>query len=236
MISTTNTESQPKALHRGLDVLELIARDGSLAFHELQGRVAIPPASFARILAALVERGCLAKGADGRYRLGLDLARLAQSARDMHPLQQAAGDALRAVMKATDEAAELIAFEPGRFVFLDRCQSERAVVLRARPGATFDTRNESAIGQLAIAFGWSGEDTLPAARAKEIREAGFCERLQNHDEVYRGVAAILDGAGQCIGGLAVAAPAYRVGHEERQRFHDVLRKQAELISRNLGGG
>ncbi|NBB94846.1 MAG: helix-turn-helix domain-containing protein [Planctomycetes bacterium] len=40
--------AQPRALHRGLDILELVASAGQACFAELRDRSDIPPASFAR--------------------------------------------------------------------------------------------------------------------------------------------------------------------------------------------
>lgn len=230
-----DVRAQPKALHRGLDVLERVAREGEMGFAELQHGLDIPPASFARILSALVDRGCLIKTDGGRYGLGLALVGLAASARTSNLLVQAAGKALPDLAAATNEAAELVAFEAGRFVFLDRCQSDRAVALVARPGGVFETNSTTAIGRLAMAHGWSGRGELAGEEAEAIRRAGYCQGTQNNDEVIRAVTALYATDGTCVGCLGIAAPAYRVGKAEEKQFRRLLLQKAAVVTERLKG-
>jgi DNA-binding IclR family transcriptional regulator len=225
------------ALTRGLKILSTLgqAEDGPVSYVQLRSLLDIPPASFARLLGDLVEAGYVERIDEG-YRLGLRCVRLALAARDRRPLQLAAGHCLDRIVQRTDEAAELVEFHAGRFIFLDRRQSPRAVVLRAQVGSSFPIHTGNAIGAIALAMGLQGQGRLAKAQADEIRNAGFAEMLQNNGEVYRGAAALRDDQGRCVGCLVVAAPAYRATPDRCGKFRDVLTTHAARMEQVLQAG
>jgi len=224
-----------KALTKGLDILEaLAASDDALAFAELRGRVDVSPASFARFLRILCERGYAVQSSGG-YRLGWSSVKLGLAAREMSSVRELARPHLEEIAAATDESSELAVFESDEFIFLDRVECPRSVVLKARPGSSFPIRDGTAIGRLAIAMGCAPRRGGLAARAaKRVRHDLFAEMLQNDDEVYRSAAPIFGSGGGCIGCICVAAPAFRVGERERKAFRRLLGEHSRELSAKLG--
>ncbi len=229
-----------KALTKGLDILEALqAAEEPQAFAELGRSVDVSSASFARFLKILVARGYVSQDESGRYRLGIRAAGLGLKALSASPLHEVARPHLDEIAAAAGESSELAVFEKGncesdRFVFLERVECPRSVVLKARPGSSFEIRGTTAVGDLATAFGWGPSRGLDGARASRIKSEGFCEKLQNNDECYRAAAPLFDRDGECIGALVVAAPAFRVGGREKRAIRKLLTEQAEAVSAKLG--
>lgn len=71
-------KSLAPALSRGLKVLELITREGSLYYNQLERTIGFNASSLNRILKVLIEEGYINKSDDGRYSPGLKVFALTQ--------------------------------------------------------------------------------------------------------------------------------------------------------------
>lgn len=221
------------ALSRGLEILTALqCPEAPLSFGQLRRRVNIPSATFARLLGELVETGCIQR-TDRGYRLGLRCLGLAMAARSQRPLHIAAGDHLARIVEETGESAELVEFADGHFVFLDRRQSDQAVVLRARVGSRFEIHPSNAIGALAMAEGLEGDGSLSAGPAELFPDRRQAQCFQNRGEVYRAASALFDAGGHCIGCISIAAPAYRATPQRCKVFLDVLARHAADVQNTL---
>jgi DNA-binding IclR family transcriptional regulator len=221
------------AFARGLEILTALQTpEAPLSFGLLRDRVEIPAASFARLLGELVETGCIQK-TDRGYRLGLRCLALAMAARNQRPLHIAAGDHLSQIVEETGESAELVEFFDGQFVFLDRCQSEQAVVLRARVGSRFEIHPSNAIGAVAMAAGLGGNGPLTESPAELFPDRAQAQCFQNRGEVYRAASALFDSRQRCIGCISIAAPAYRATPQRCKGFLEVLARHAAEIQKTL---
>jgi len=229
--------SYGKALRKGLDILEAVRAAGAdgIGYGALRDRIETAPASFARFLKILSERGYVSKGSDGAYRPGWQLAAHSRAALAGYDVRELSCSHLRRLVDETEESAEAAVYEGGHFLFVARAESPRSVVLQARAGSRFPIRGTTALGLLALAFGLAEtDDTTRPEDLAGIRRDGFTELLQNSDEVYRGAAALRDGQGALIGCLCVAAPAFRVRQKERALFRRLLTAHAVEVSRALG--
>lgn len=223
-----------KALSRGLDILEALLRAGEpLSYGELQGSVDTSPASFTRYLRLLLDRGYVSKDADGAYFLGWRLRQMGRMV-SQSPLGVAGAEHVRAVVEETGEAAELVQFQAGSMLFLDRAEGPQPVGVKARPGTVFPLGPNSAIGVLAMATGSNPDHAMPPGRQNAILQDGYVGMLQNDDEVFRGAAAIRDAADAVVGCLTIVAPAFRVGDSEREHYRACLLRHAAEVSRRLG--
>jgi DNA-binding IclR family transcriptional regulator len=224
------------ALQKGLDILETLqAADGPLPFGELRKRVKVSQASFARYLKVLADRGYVARNGRGNYSIGYRTIRLGLHGLSRLELPGIAHAHLDDITERVKESTELAVFEGDDFIFLDRVECPRSVVLRARPGSSFGISDNNAIGSLALAFGRKGKAAkLTKKNLEAIHARGFAEQLQNNDEVYRGAAPLFGYTGSCIGALCVAAPAFRVTKKEKTLFRKVLVEHARKVSRTLG--
>jgi len=225
-----------KPLQRGLDILEILAEANlPLGYAALRNRIDTSPASFSRFLRILVERGYAVQTLDGQYALGPRLAAMGLIANDRLPIRAAAESAMQALLAATEESVELVQFLPNNeFLFLQRCESPQAVVLRARPGHRFATNMETAIGRIAFAFGAVPPPPAAASILTPIRETAVCSLRQNDNQVLRISSPLFAADGSCLGCLTVAAPAFRVSAEKQQQFEQLLIEQAAAVSHSLG--
>lgn len=66
-------KSKAPALAKGLDIIDLIRKNGSLSFIDLQELTSDNPASLSRYLHTLIEKNYIIKNNSGRYELGLKL-------------------------------------------------------------------------------------------------------------------------------------------------------------------
>ncbi len=225
-----------KALTSGLDIIEALeVTPGPLSFSELQNQVKVSAASFARFLKLLVDRGYVMRDESGKYQLGWRLAQAGQKVMADIPLRVLAANHLRQIVEETNESAESVLYVPDGFVFLQRVECDRSVVLRAQPGTLFRCNDTTAIGRLAICLGLvPGHAQCMAKEKDKIRRIGFAQMLQNNNEVYRGAAAVYNRSGVCIGCVVIGAPAFRVKAQNRKKFQDLLLDHAARISQKLG--
>lgn len=224
------------ALDKGIDILEVLeASEQPLSFTDLRNRVDIPQASFARYLKVLVQRGYVRQESGGGYILGWRAVQLGLAGLSRSPLPGTVRPHLEFITETAEESAEFALFEGVDFIFLDRAECPRSVVLKARPGSRFGITGNTAIGMIALSFGWKGKDALCTEESMmRIRKEGFAWKLQNSNEVYRGAAPLFNHTGACVGCIVIAAPAFRVKNKEKNLFKRILKKEAEKISVKLG--
>jgi DNA-binding IclR family transcriptional regulator len=228
-----------KALSRGLDILQALAERGQpMTYAGLESRVDVSQASFTRFLKILVRRGYVVQDEEGRYRLGWRLAYLGQAALQDVPLVALVRPHIRVLAEETGECAEYAVFQDdGYFQFLERVESPRAVVLRARPGSRYPVKDGTAIGRVALAYGCkgTGRARLAVRTARAVRKTGWVEMIQNRGEAYRIAAPVFDGDDSCIGAVVIAAPAFRAGAAAKKLFRKHLVAHARELSREVGG-
>lgn len=225
-----------KALTKGLDILDLfVLEQRSLSYGEIKDRLDIPPASFARFLKILTERGYVRRLENNKYCLGWSSANIGFSAVQSMPLREICRPHLEHIATEVEESTELVAYEKGFFFFLDRVQCSRSVVLQATPGSRYPDSPDTALGWIAAAYNLS--EPSRGFRQKEcerIRKEKYYQRLQNDNEVYRGASPVFTHA-SCVGAICIAAPAFRVTAGKKRQFKKLLQTHAQRISQTLSG-
>jgi DNA-binding IclR family transcriptional regulator len=224
------------ALQKGLDILESLQTAGEpLSFGDLRKKVKTPQASFARYLKVLCDRGYVIRNGGGDYSIGYRSIQLGLYGLSQLKLHGMARPHLDEITEKVKESTELAVLENQDFIFLDRVECPRSVILKARPGSSFGITDGNAIGSLALAFGMSGKRRHTSKKAFEkIRDQEFSGQLQNSNEVYRGAAPFFNHTGTCIGALCIAAPAFRVKKKEKALFKKLLIEHANEVSTKLG--
>jgi len=127
-------EAMPRALQRGLDLLQQLAASGSegLRFGELRSALGVPENSLARLLAGLRDAGWIERVGD-RYRSLAQTAALARPLSPFERLAHAGRRIARALAEATRNTALVIGWD-GEFMHcLARATHPEAVPLQ-RPG------------------------------------------------------------------------------------------------------
>jgi len=140
------------ALDKGLDVLELLARDGApLTQAEIARALGRSPSELFRILATLERRGYLWRDpVSGAYRPTLRLLELGQAHRPEEALLRAAASPMRALAAATRESCHLSVLHRGALLVLAQEDGPRRVRLSVAVGSTIDPLH-SASGRTLLA-------------------------------------------------------------------------------------
>lgn len=100
--------SEAPALERGLDILETVAKHGSMPYKEILNELDIPPASAARLLKCLVRKGYLSKTSDtGAYLLGESVGKLVQPMEPSAALREAGEPVLRQLQDSLNQTVVL---------------------------------------------------------------------------------------------------------------------------------
>ncbi|MER5181152.1 IclR family transcriptional regulator [Streptomyces sp. NPDC002896] len=130
------TQQPPKSvLARGVALLRACgdAEDG-LALTELADRTALPKPTAHRLLGELGRLGLVERASDGRYRLGLSLFVLGQSAPGARELRDAALPYLSDLYEATHENVHLAVLDGNDTLFLEKLTGRRATPIVSRTG------------------------------------------------------------------------------------------------------
>lgn len=254
------TKSPAKRTLQSVDkALALLwAFDGSraeLGVVELARKVGLSPSNVSRLLSSLV-RGNVVEydGGTGRYRLGIGLVRLASVVTDHLDLRAVAHRHLEALVEGTRETASLSIFTGEHAVTIDFVPSPLAVVSviqLGRPGLVHCT----SVGKLLLAY--QEEDVRERALSKplprftprtivdpdlvrlelqRIREQGYAMAEEEREPELNAIAVPVRGAyGQILGALGVQGPAHRFDRSAMLQALGLLRREAEPLSRQLGG-
>ena len=232
--SNTNDVSNGNAaarsgLSRGLDVLEHLAglRQG-LSLGELARRLAMSKSGTHGVLSTLVRRGFVERMPGGVYRLGLKLWHVGNGMMEAD-LARVAQPHLERLVAATGEGAILGVLTGFDVIYVSRIEGAETVRVHAQVSDRIPA-NCTSTGLVLLAFRPDGylDDNLPETLAAltgetivdpaELRRELKRTRARGH-AVNRGgwridvggiAAPVLDGEGNAIAGLCVAAPSYRI--------------------------
>jgi DNA-binding IclR family transcriptional regulator len=156
-VSSTDLAPAPTyaapALDKGLDVLELLARDGlPMTQAEIARALGRTPSELFRIMATLERRGYLWRDpVSGAYRPTLRLLELGQAHRPEDALLRAAALPMRELAAATREACHLSVLHRGSLLVLAQEEGARRVRLSVAVGSTIDPLR-SASGRMVLAI------------------------------------------------------------------------------------
>ncbi len=141
------------ALDKGLDVLELLARDGApLSQAEIARSLGRTPSELFRIMATLERRGYLWRDpVSGAYRPTLRLLELGRAHRPEDALLRAAAGPMQRLVAATREACHLSVLHRGALLVLAQEEGSRRVRLSVAVGSTIDPLR-SASGRMVLAI------------------------------------------------------------------------------------
>ncbi|MFM9108204.1 MAG: IclR family transcriptional regulator [Chloroflexota bacterium] len=141
------------ALDKGLDVLELLARDGApMTQADIARALGRSPGELFRIMATLERRGYLwREPVSGAYRPTLRLLELGQSHRPEDALLRAAAAPMQHLAAVTREACHLSVLHRGSLLVLAQEEGSRRVRLSVAVGSTIDPLR-SASGRMLLAI------------------------------------------------------------------------------------
>jgi IclR family transcriptional regulator, acetate operon repressor len=249
MGTTTHTA---QTLDRGLQVLEALARaEKDLTISEIADALKVHRTIGHRLVTTLELRDLVSRSAEGRYRLGAGLVRLAGAIdRDLRAI---ARPFLLALNSETHETVALAVLSRADVVYIDGHESSKALRVVARTGLTYPAHSTS-IGKaiLATLDDEAITELFPATRLQKIgpktlenraqllgqlaaiRERGYATNIEEAEEGVASVAvAIIDHHGTTRAAVSVAAPLNRFTTAAIPRLAKAVQRTAKEIGERL---
>ncbi len=240
------------ALEKGLDVLELLARQpAGLTKSQMARDLNRTVSEIFRMLVCLERRGYIAPVTEERYSLTLKLFKLVQ---EHPPIERLIADALPVMTHLAHETLQschMGVLEAGRVVILAQVNAPTNLGFYVKLGSTVDLM-EAASGYVILAHlnaaqreralaEWSNHTGRKPPRdldvhLERIRGAG-CEKRASY--LVKGVVNIsfpvFDDRGLAVGALTVPYIQYTEPSKQRDAVIDSLREAALEITAAIGG-
>jgi len=211
-----------EVLDRAIDILGCFGPDAhALTLTELSDRTGLPLSSCHRIVASLVARGYLDRGADRRYRVGTALWTVAQHAPLSDRLRESALPALARLYEETGENITLAVLDRGQALYVERLMGERSIPTVSRAGGYLPLHT-TGVGKVLLAYESAEEIerylSEPLARPTrdsignperlrrelaEVRERGYAITRQEMTAGSGSIAVPIMHGGQCVAAVGV---------------------------------
>jgi DNA-binding IclR family transcriptional regulator len=246
---TTTGKYVVEAVAKALDIVEAFNNSEELPLSEISKRVGLNKSRTFRLLSTLLERGYVARNADGsRYRLGVELLQRASNVN--RDLRQIARDYMVELQQRLNETINLsVLDDEGHVLYLDIAESSRPFRMTASVGCRIPCHVTS-MGKAMIAFMRVDDSKSPyhafAAKLSPrpsralyrelalIRERGYAiDREGNEAGVGCIGAPIFDAMGRPVAGMSVAGPLRRI-IAHKKRIAELLVHACQRLSRDLG--
>ncbi|MDE3075890.1 MAG: IclR family transcriptional regulator [Chloroflexota bacterium] len=243
-----------RALQKAMEVLALFAPDRpEMSAAQVSRLLNWPKSTSARLLAGMQRSGFLDRdGLTGQYRVGIRLAALGALALHGTSLQRLAQPELEALVRQTDETANVAVLSGQEVVNVAMVLTPRPIKHMGWIGRRMPI-HATAAGKALVAWLGDGADSLltpplPAFTSRTVTDMGqFREELASvraaggscargeYEEDLLGVGApIRDHLGEVIAAVTISAPVYRVPEERIAEIGPQVRAAAQRISAALG--
>ncbi len=216
---------------RVLTVLTAFQRgDDALELSELARRTELVKSTIMRLCISLEKFGLIERLGDGRYRLGVEAARIGSVYQQSFALEERVVPVLERLAADSLETASFYIRRGNQRLCLFRADSPSPLRMNVRPG---DMRpmDQSAIAQVLVTFGDRADlrADLRATPELPLYTSGIT------DPHVASLAMPVFGAGRrLIGALALSGPSSRLTTDQAGLLAPRLREAAERLSAELG--
>lgn len=218
---TDTASGSTRTVERALTLLTAVAERGDQAtLSELARDAGLSPSTASRLLATLGAQRFTTRDAEGRFRVGPTLRRIALLSWQEEPLYELAGSHLVELADETGETANLaVAADRGRILYLRQHASPQLVRTANWTGRTVPRRGTA----------------LGAALDGQLLAGGYAiARNSVEPDVVAVAAPVLDRSGAPLAALSVIAPTYRTADEDLHRYGEALVAHARELARAAG--
>ncbi|MCC1494806.1 HTH-type transcriptional regulator BhcR [Cognatishimia sp. F0-27] len=252
----TSEQTRIKALDRAMMVLETLSLEGAMTLTELAQACEQSPATVYRVLTTLAHRDIVDFEADQQtWHIGAGAFRIGSRFLRRTALVENARPALRALMLATGETANLAVARNGQVLFLSQVETHETIRAFFPPG-TMSPMHASGIGKALLA-------QMPTEQVRDILDAHGQERFTRHtlpnpdslladlalakrrgyavDDEEKSVgmrcvaAPIFDMHGEAVAGISVSGPSARVSQSTIAGIANHVIAAARDITHRIGG-
>ncbi len=248
MMANKSPPQGAQAALRALRLLKLFTPEKpELKLAEVSALTGLNKTTTHRLLQALHSESMLDRNPNGgAYRLGPALMALGVQALSSNDLRLRARPLLKQMAKETGETATLEVPIDDTMLILDEVTGSHFVGASGNVGTRWPIHATST-GKVLIAFDEQGSarlaESFEALTSKtitersrleiqlgEIRRRGFAETVDELEDGFSGVAAVIRGGlGQVLGALSICGPTQRLSADRRARLGITLRNAAERL-------
>jgi len=245
-----------KSLLKAIDIIDAVAKAGSVGIRELSAMTGFPPSTTHRIVAVLVAKHYFRQDpVTKRYSLSFRLLELGSQVQQQFNLISIARPHLEALMAEAKESVNLAVQDGDSVVYLDCVQSNHSMLqLFTKPGARVPLY-ATAVGKMLLSQMRTSEldqylershPTLntPYTRIErkkiiedleQIRVQGYAVDDEEMEEGVRCVAALIyDHLGRSAAAISISGASMRVTPARISHFGKLIKTCAAAISRELG--
>jgi IclR family transcriptional regulator, KDG regulon repressor len=243
-----------QSLQKTVQILDMLMKGPTpIALTDLARGLEMPKSTVSRFLATLEAIAFVRKDREsGKYYLGLRLFELGCKAIEDIALRKVAIPEMEKLRDHINETIVLTVMEGTKITYLDRIESQQAIVTHQKAGETAPAYCVSS-GKVMIAYDEKrlerviqegltpftpltiiDPDVLRQECAK-IRKRGYAINRGEHRLGVTGVAApIFNANGTITAAISTATPATRMNRQRWRDHVDSVTKAASAVSRNLG--
>ena len=244
------------AVHRGLQVLELLAgqRKG-WSTSEISRRLKIPKSTASYLLHTLLARGYLHREEEGLYRLSMKLLALGSLAQHGVEVREVGLPILRRLVAETGITGHLAVLEGGEAIYIERVPAPGFIQIDTWVGRRMPLHSTSS-GKVLLAFlpeeqvealvqstglpRFTPKTIVALPRLKQelrkIRESGFALDDEENTPGVRCLAApILDRSGRGTAALSLTGPVQQITGDQLSRIVEKVKEAARQMTRAMGG-
>jgi len=244
------------ALERGLFVLQSLAREGYMSLTDLSLKVGVPTSTVHRILTTLEKLGFAEINEDtNEWSVGIESFRVGNAYLERTNLIENSRKAMRDLMEATGETANLAIADSGDVVFISQVESHNPIRAFFRPG-TRSHMHASGIGKalLASMLRRDVEKILHNKGCPEFTEKTITSPTElfedlgttrergwafDDEERYDGMrciaSSIFNSYGEAVAGISVSGPTVRFPDHMLQIIGPQVREAAQQVTSLIGG-
>ena len=245
-----------QALDRGLQILNVLAKEGQIALTDLAMRVGLPASSAHRLLMTLEKHGYAEfYEEDQTWRIGVEAFRTGSSFLGRTNVVEAGREVMHKLMVDTGETCNIAIADKGDVVFVSQVETHEPIRAFFRQG-TRGPMHASGIGKALLAE-MSHEEveqllhqkglaeftettiTAPDKLFKEletIHQRGWSLDDEERTPGMRCVAApIFNEFGEAVAGISISGPTVRLGDKEVSEVWPKVVAAADHITSLVGG-
>ena len=244
------------ALHRGLQIMELLAGPKKRwSTSAISRKLKIPKSSASYLLHTLEVRGYVRREEDSAYRLSMKMLDLANLGLRGIEVRDISLPVLRRLVEETEMTGHVAVFDGPEAVYIVRVPSPGFIQVDTWVGRRMALHSSGA-GKALLAFlpprraeallegvelrRWTPKTIVAPARLrqelKKIRENGYAIDDEENTPGVRCVAApIYDRSGEVAASLSLTGPVQQLTDDRLVRLAEKVRDRAQDISKVLGG-
>ncbi|MCB1389158.1 MAG: IclR family transcriptional regulator [Rhodobacteraceae bacterium] len=239
-----------RALDRAMALLQALAASDGLTLTELAQAEGESPATTYRVLTTLAQRQMVELDPKGQvWHVGPGTFRTGAAFLRRTNVVERARAPMQALMRATNETANLGIEQQGEVLFLTQVETHQTIRAFFSPG-TRSPMHASGIGKALLAW-MPGSDPGPLTRFTEAtitdpralaqnlaltRSRGWALDNQERTEGMRCVAApVFNAHGEPVAGVSISAPVFRLPPDALPAIGERVRSAAHEITEAIGG-